>query len=131
MWLPKTNGHALRRLQLAAQKGNTLGFMFSAASSAKNPSPAALRILASAIQPDESQPSESQFNESKRSGIREQAVRISIMKQRGGWPGADVDIRLNAQVGHARHEHAHTTVNEKDGNYFPLRPRREVRPEMH
>lgn len=120
MWLPRTTGHHLRRLQLAAQKGHTLGFMFSPMPAAKNPSPAALRIMADAasnavrqhklsadtssqlkasenncsIEKRRAKTDRAPFQKTSSKQIHEQVVRVSVMKQRGGWPGANVDINL-------------------------------------
>lgn len=43
-WLPDADDRALRRLQVAAETGQTLAFAYRPASAALNPSPAALRI---------------------------------------------------------------------------------------
>lgn len=43
-WPPKADDRALRRLQVAAETGQTLGFAFRDQREARNPSPAALRI---------------------------------------------------------------------------------------
>ncbi|KFN41348.1 translesion DNA synthesis-associated protein ImuA [Arenimonas oryziterrae] len=43
-WPMKADDHALRRLQVAAETGQTLGFVFRAATAANNPSPAPLRL---------------------------------------------------------------------------------------
>ena len=44
MWPHKVDHHALRRLQVAADTGRTLGFAFRAARAGANPSPAPLRL---------------------------------------------------------------------------------------
>lgn len=44
-WLPDADDRALRRLQVAAETGQTLAFAYRPASAALNPSPAALRIV--------------------------------------------------------------------------------------
>lgn len=43
-WLPQADDRALRRLQVAAETGQALGFVMRPATAAANPSPAALRI---------------------------------------------------------------------------------------
>lgn len=43
-WLPEADDRALRRLQVAAETGQTMAFAYRPASAALNPSPAALRI---------------------------------------------------------------------------------------
>jgi hypothetical protein len=44
-WLPRSDYAQLRRLQLAAETGGTLGFVFRPAAAAYNPSPSGLRLL--------------------------------------------------------------------------------------
>lgn len=44
-WLFKTDYAQLRRLQLAAETGGTLGFVFRPAAAAHNPSPSGLRLI--------------------------------------------------------------------------------------
>lgn len=44
-WPEKANDRALRRLQVAAETGQCLGFAFRDPQAARNPSPAALRLL--------------------------------------------------------------------------------------
>jgi hypothetical protein len=44
-WLHKADYAQLRRLQLAAETGATLGFVFRPATAAQNPSPSGLRLL--------------------------------------------------------------------------------------
>ena len=44
-WPTKADDRALRRLQVAAETGQCLGFAFRDARHADNPSPAALRLL--------------------------------------------------------------------------------------
>ncbi|QBB70679.1 translesion DNA synthesis-associated protein ImuA [Pseudolysobacter antarcticus] len=43
-WPLQANERALRRLQVAAESGHALGFVFRASSAARNPSPAPLRL---------------------------------------------------------------------------------------
>lgn len=43
-WLPRADDRCLRRLQVAAETGHALGFVFRPESAAHNPSPAALRL---------------------------------------------------------------------------------------
>ncbi|MCB1553177.1 MAG: translesion DNA synthesis-associated protein ImuA [Xanthomonadales bacterium] len=47
-WLPRADDRCLRRLQVAAETGHALGFLFRPEAAAQNPSPAALRL---ALQP--------------------------------------------------------------------------------
>ena len=43
-WLPQADDRALRRLQVAAETGQTLAFAYRPLTAARNPSPAALRL---------------------------------------------------------------------------------------
>jgi hypothetical protein len=51
-WPSKADDRALRRLQVAADSGGVMGFVFRDARAEHNPSPAALRIAIDAIAPD-------------------------------------------------------------------------------
>lgn len=64
-WLPEADDRALRRLQVAAETGQTLAFAYRPASAALNPSPAALRIALDA-----------------------RPAQMRILKCRGGMPPA-------------------------------------------
>ena len=50
-WAEKANNRALRRLQVAAETGQCLGFAFRSPQAASNPSPAALRLLLESAPP--------------------------------------------------------------------------------
>ena len=43
-WLEPRDAHTLRRLQLAAEEGDSLGFLYRAPAAVRNPSPAVLRL---------------------------------------------------------------------------------------
>lgn len=43
-WLPRADDRCLRRLQVAAETGHALGFLFRPEAATRNPSPAALRL---------------------------------------------------------------------------------------
>ena len=66
-WPMKADDQALRRLQVAAETGQTLAFAFRAASAANNPSPAPLRLSLSATP---------------------QGRQLRVLKCRGGLPPA-------------------------------------------
>lgn len=71
-WLPRVNDRALRRLQLAAEHGEALAFLFRPLGAADSPSPAALRLSV------------------QREG---DALTVHILKNRGRW--ADDTLRLH------------------------------------
>ncbi|HAZ60340.1 MAG TPA: translesion DNA synthesis-associated protein ImuA [Gammaproteobacteria bacterium] len=82
-WLPKVDPVALRRLQLAAEAGDTWGIIFRPAEAARQPSPASLRLSI------EASPG---------------GVDMRVLKQRGGWPARRLFIhhrQLDAQSGSA------------------------------
>jgi cell division inhibitor SulA/protein ImuA len=64
-WADAADGNALRRLKLAAEEGSSLGVLFRPLHRAREPSPAALRLL---LEP------------------RGRVLDISILKSRGGMP---------------------------------------------
>jgi len=64
-WLPRVEAVALRRLQLAAEAGDTWGLLFRPPEAAQQPSPASLRLRL------EAHPA---------------GVKMVVLKQRGGWP---------------------------------------------
>lgn len=65
-WVQRARPRSLRRLQLATERGRTLGFVFRALAQARESSPAALRL---AIEP------------------REAGLEITLLKSRGGARG--------------------------------------------
>ena len=76
-WPEKANDRALRRLQVAAETGQCLGFAFRDPVMARNPSPAALRLLLEG---------RSQQGES---------IRVRVLKCRGGAvPTQPVPLRV-------------------------------------
>ena len=52
LWTQNADDRRLRRLQLAAETGTTLAVLFRPAAQARKSSPAALRLLLHAVQPD-------------------------------------------------------------------------------
>ncbi|HNR22626.1 MAG TPA: translesion DNA synthesis-associated protein ImuA [Steroidobacteraceae bacterium] len=77
-WAPRVRARGLRRLQLATERGRTLGIVFREASAAREPSPAALRL---AVVPHGG------------------GVEVSLLKSRGGARGA-----IHLQFGDGRAE---------------------------
>ena len=73
-WVEQARPRHIRRLQLAAEQGRTLGFLLRPEAALKEPSPAALRILF----------------EPTRNGAR-----VTLVKSRGGARGS-VDVSWNA-----------------------------------
>lgn len=71
-WPAAGNLTQLRRLQLAAEAGNTWGVLFRPAQSAAHASPAAVRL---------------------RLEGGDDALRISVLKRRGGWPARPLFLR--------------------------------------
>lgn len=71
-WPGLDDGSVLRRLQLAAEAGDALGFLFRAQSLASRPSPAALRI---------SLDTHADGN-----------LSVSVLKRRGGWSAGPVHL---------------------------------------
>jgi cell division inhibitor SulA/protein ImuA len=66
-WVQRVHPREIRRLQLAAERGRSLGFMFRSSRAAEEASSAALRVL---LQP------------------AEQGARVTLLKSRGGLRGA-------------------------------------------
>jgi hypothetical protein len=66
-WIQRVHPREIRRLQLAAERGRSLGFIFRSATAAQEASSAALRVL---LQP------------------AEQGARVTLLKSRGGLRGA-------------------------------------------
>ena len=73
-WARKPRTRELRRLQLAAERGRTLGVLFRPGHAAQEPSPAILRIV---LEPSA------------------QGVRVTLLKSRGGMRGS-IELALHA-----------------------------------
>lgn len=69
-WIRRVHPREIRRLQLAAERGRTLGFMFRSVRAAQESSNAALRVL---LQPGE------------------QGAKLTLIKSRGGLRGS-IDV---------------------------------------
>lgn len=68
-WPDRIQPPQIRRLQLASQKGQALGFLVRPQACAQQPSPAPLRLEVGPLQPD-------------------QQIQVRVLKRRGGW-GSD------------------------------------------
>lgn len=69
-WSPRVQAHEVRRLQLAAERGRTLGFLFRPHGAAQESSPAVLRVLIEPVRPEAA------------------GVRVTLLKSRGGMRGS-------------------------------------------
>jgi hypothetical protein len=95
-WPTLDDSTALRRLQLAAEAGNAMGFLFRPRRLAERPSPAALRVQ---LLPE--------------SGA---GLSVTILKRRGGWARAPVHLDVPVQT----HDHAlalHSGAAAAAGNF--------------
>jgi hypothetical protein len=79
-WLPQVEAVALRRLQLAAEAGESMGLLFRAPQSSVQPSPASLRL---SIVP------------------RHEGIEVAVLKQRGGWSSRSLHIHRARLTGQA------------------------------
>ena len=77
-WVGRADGQSLRRLKLAAEEGGSLGFLFRSRDHAREPSPAALRLL---LEP------------------RGGTLDVHILKSRGGLPGRVEGVLKRADGG--------------------------------
>ena len=76
-WLREADSQSLRRLQLAAEAGNSMGIMFRSVTSATASTPAAVRLqLAPA------------HDAARR-------LSIQVLKRRGGWPTGPIALEVN------------------------------------
>jgi hypothetical protein len=92
-WPPKDqlSNKALKRLQLAAEQGHGLNFVFRSMSAISQSSPASLRLV---IKND----STSTVSKQRKIGQPlEKQLAIQVLKQRGGWSGQAVNLRLSAE----------------------------------
>jgi cell division inhibitor SulA/protein ImuA len=79
-WLAHAEPRALRRLQLAAEAGGSLGILFRATCRGEDNSPAALRLKLEPASPGGA------------------CVAVHILKRRGGWPAGPVTVELDHAV---------------------------------
>lgn len=77
-WLEAVPRGVLRRLQLAAETGDSCGVLFRPQRLAAEPSPAALRLSLEPLA---------------------QGTRVQVLKCRGGWPGAECVLELQGRLG--------------------------------
>jgi len=78
-WPTLDEASVMRRLQLAAEAGDALGFLFRAQRFVKRPSPAALRIQLDTH--------------------TDGSLSVSILKRRGGWAAGPVHLDTSPQYG--------------------------------
>ncbi len=94
-WPTLDDSPTLRRLQLAAEEGNAMGFLFRPRRMAARPSPAALRVQ---LQPE--------------SGSE---LSVTILKRRGGWARGPVHLDIPVQThDRALALHPHATAATGD-----------------
>lgn len=74
-WLSDVDGKQLRRLQLAAEAGNSTGFLFRSAAALHTHSPAAVRLQLHAAP-----------------GRR---LSVHVLKRRGGWPTGPLTLEVD------------------------------------
>lgn len=79
-WLAHADAKALRRLQLAAEAGESLGILFRPARGIEGNSPAALRL---------------KLEPASLEGAR---VAVHVLKRRGGWPTGPVLVEVDHAV---------------------------------
>ena len=90
-WPTLDDRTALRRLQLAAEAGDALGFLFRPGRLAQRPSPAALRIQ---LQPEPGN-----------------GLSVAILKRRGGWACGPIHLEVPVYgYGSAVALHSHTAT---------------------
>lgn len=77
VWAPDIDGKPLRRLQLAAEAGGSLAFLFRSIRHAGESSPAALRLRLTAH------------------GSRTRQLEVSLLKRRGGWPTGPIFLEVD------------------------------------
>lgn len=79
-WIAHADSKALRRLQLAAEAGDSCGVLYRSARSIEETSPAALRL---------------KLEPASLEGAR---VAVHILKRRGGWPTGPVMVEVDHAV---------------------------------
>ncbi len=88
-WPQTLDARAMRRLQLAAEAGNSVGFLFRNSTASRQPSTAQLRLQLDC-------PASTNAGE-----IDIQRLRVNVLKRRGGWPAGPVSLSVQpaAQAG--------------------------------
>ena len=81
VWAHDMDGKPLRRLQLAAEAGNGLAFLFRSIRYAGASSPAALRLRLGAL------------------NSRMRQFEVSLLKRRGGWPIGPIVLEVDDALG--------------------------------
>ena len=87
-WPPKDNlsNKVLKRLQLAAEQGSKLNFIFRSMSVVSQSSPASLRLVVK-------KPEREMLN--TRKIVHSRKIAIEVLKQSGGWSGQKVVVDLS------------------------------------
>lgn len=96
-WPALDDSTALRRLQLAAEVGNAMGFLFRPRRMAERPSPAALRVQ---LLPETGGD-----------------LSVTILKRRGGWASGPVRLDVPVQT-HDRALALHSHAAAATGNFY-------------
>jgi len=84
-WVKQADERSLRRLQLAAEAGNSCGILFRTESSIVPASPAALRLRVQA---------------------HPEGVGVQVLKRRGGWPTGPVGVHRKTNNPNSNHRTA-------------------------
>ncbi len=92
-WPPKDNlsNKVLKRLQLAAEQGSKLNFIFRSMSVVGQTSPASLRLVVKKT--ESKKPEKKIFN--LRGIVHSRKIAIEVLKQSGGWSGQKVIVDLS------------------------------------
>ena len=81
VWAHDLDGKPLRRLQLAAEAGGSLAFVFRSIRYTEESSPAALRLRLKAL------------------NGRARRLEVSLLKRRGGWPTGPIVLEVDDALG--------------------------------
>ncbi len=90
-WPQTLDARAMRRLQLAAEAGDSIGFLFRSDTARQQPSTAQLRLQLDC--PRSENPGE----------VDVQRLSVDILKRRGGWPVGPVNLSVPAAAGQQSH----------------------------
>lgn len=97
-WLAHAESKALRRLQLAAEAGGSLGILFRRARRAEEGSPAALRLKLEPASPELATGTSLPRLPRLDPGGENARVAVHILKRRGGWPIGPVLVEVDHVV---------------------------------
>jgi hypothetical protein len=87
--------HALRKLQLAAQTNHCWMVLFRPQKASLQHSPAELRIELSPERVPNNSPELAPNNSPEQSSNKRQGLKITILKQRGGWSGQELCLEIH------------------------------------